>query len=108
MRHIDEARLETDPGYRFNYLAGFIGFSERDVEAIHAAAAGLAPLVPGLVDAVYDKLQRYDATWRHFAPRQSGFEGEVPASAADLGMDHAQIQFRKAHLGRYLSGLVSR
>src|SRR5262249_23670804 len=75
--------------------------------AIHAAAPALAPLVPALVDAVYNKLDDYDATWRHFVPRQFGYEGEVPASVEMLGQDHDQIQFRKAHLGRYLTRLVT-
>src|SRR4051812_18797605 len=108
MQRIDEERLETDLAYRFNYLAEFIGFGPDDIAAIHGAAPVLAPIVPALVDAVYDKLQTYDATWRHFVPRQSGYEGALPGSVAELTMDHEQIQFRKQHLGRYLVTLVSK
>lgn len=108
MNHIDEPRLESDLAYRFQYLVEFMGFSEGDVAAIHGAAPALAPLVPTLVDAVYDKLNQYDATWRHFVPRQSGYEGEVPRSIDELKMDHAMIQFRKQHLARYLVTLVTR
>jgi len=108
MTHVDESRLETDTGYRFGYVAEFMGFGADDIAAVHAAAAHLAPLVPGLVDAVYDKLHAYDATWRHFVPRQHGYEGAVPAGLADLTPDHAQIAFRKQHLGRYLVNLVTR
>ena len=96
MRHIDEGRLESDLGYRFGYLAEFMGFGPGDVAAIHASAPALAPLVPGLVDAVYDKLQGYDATWRHFLPRQHGYRGALPDSLAGLSQDHEIIQFRKA------------
>jgi hypothetical protein len=106
--HIDEARLETDLGYRFEYLAKFMGFSADDISAIHGAAPVLAPLVPALVDAVYDKLFQYDATWRHFLPRQHGYTGEVPKDMEHLTMDHEQIRFRKQHLGRYLAALVTR
>jgi hypothetical protein len=108
MQRIDERRLENDLGYRFYYLADFIGFGEEDVAAIHGAACHLAPLVPALVDAVYVKLFSYDATKRHFVPRQTGYEGAVPESIEMLSLDHVMIQFRKAHLGRYLTALVTK
>ena len=108
MQQIDEPRLETDPEYRFGYVSGFMGFGPDDVAAVHAAAGGLAPLVPGLVDAVYDKLHSYDATWRHFLPRQHGYAGDVPENLAALTPDHEQIRFRKQHLANYLVALVTR
>jgi hypothetical protein len=108
MKHIDEARLESDLGYRFEYLAEFMGFGPDDVAAIHGSAAALAPLVPSLVDAVYDKLHTYDSTWRHFVPRQTGYTGEVPTDLKHLTMSHEQIKFRKEHLGRYLVSLVTK
>jgi len=108
MKQIDEARLETDLAYRFSYLLEFVGFGAEDIEAVHGAAGALAPLVPSLVDAVYDKLHQYDATWRHFVPRQHGYEGEVPTSVEELSLDHEQIKFRKQHLGRYLETLVTK
>lgn len=107
MQQIDEPRLETDLAYRFQYLTDFMGFTAEDIAAIHGAAPLLAPLVPTLVDAVYAKLYQYDATWRHFLPRQSGFQGAAPITLADLTMDHPQIAFRKNHLGRYLAALVT-
>ncbi|MCC7422149.1 MAG: protoglobin family protein [Planctomycetaceae bacterium] len=108
MQRIDEKRLETDLGYRFGYLAEFMGFGAGDIAAIHEAAPHLAPLVPGLVDAVYDKLFHYDATKRHFVPRQSGYEGTVPENVESLSQQHEMIEFRKQHLGRYLTSLVTR
>ena len=108
MTHVDEARLETDLGYRFGYVAGFVGFGPDDVAAVHGAAALLAPLVPGLVDAVYEKLHQQDATWRHFLPRQHGYDGAVPLTLDQLTADHPQVAFRKQHLGRYLVALVTK
>ncbi|MBC8116443.1 MAG: protoglobin family protein [Candidatus Saccharimonas sp.] len=108
MKHIDERRLESDLSYRFAYLVEFIGFGEQDVQAVHGAAGALAPLVPSLVDAVYDKLFGYDATKRHFLPRQSGYEGAIPTDLASLTQEHEMIQFRKQHLGRYLVTLVTK
>ena len=105
--HIDEQTLESDLGYRFDYLSKFMGFGPNDIAAIHATAQQLATLVPALVDAVYVKLFSYDATKRHFVPPQHGFVGESPASMEDLGLDHEQTRFRKAHLGAYLKRLVT-
>ena len=108
MKTIDEAKLESDVGYRFQYLTEFMGFSEADIAAIHGAAPAVAPLVPALVDAVYDKLANYSATWRHFVPKQSGYDGAVPPTLEELRPDHPQIAFRKQHLARYLAALVTR
>ncbi|QDT36675.1 protoglobin family protein [Stratiformator vulcanicus] len=108
MQHIDEPKLEEDLAYRFGYLAEFIGFGEDDVAAVHGAAPAVAPLVPSLVDAVYEKLFSYDATKRHFVPRQHGYEGDVPPSIEELTVDHPMIAFRKQHLGRYLQTLVTK
>jgi len=108
MISINEERLESDLGYRFQYLAEFMGFSADDIATIHAAAPAVAPLVPTLVNAVYEKLHQYDATWRHFLPRQSGYEGAVPTSLAEVTPDHEMIRYRKEHLGRYLAALVTR
>ena len=108
MKQIDEHRLESDLEYRFGYVTEFMGFGEDDIAAIHGSAALLAPVVPQLVDAVYDKLFSYDATKRHFVPRQSGYEGDTPENLESLQLDHAMIEFRKQHLGRYLERLVTK
>jgi hypothetical protein len=108
MKHIDETRLESDVGYRFGYLTEFMGFTPEDDAVIHAAATRLAPLVPTLVDTVYEKLNGYDSTWRHFLSRQYGYEGKVPAHLSELTPDHPMIQYRKQHLGRYLANLVTK
>ncbi|MCW8131336.1 MAG: protoglobin family protein [Planctomycetota bacterium] len=107
MKQINEPRLESDLAYRFQYLTEFMGFGPEDIATIKGAAPLLAPLVPVLVDAVYAKLYTYDATWRHFLPRQHGYEGVVPDKLADLTPEHPQIQFRKQHLAQYLERLVT-
>lgn len=108
MQTIDEPRLETDPQYRYEFLAGFIGFGPEDVKLIQAAAPHLGPRVPQLVDQTYQKLLSFDATARHFVPRQHGFEGPVPADLKSLVHDHPQIKFRKDHLNRYFIQLIGR
>lgn len=104
---IDEPRLESDVAYRFEFLANFMEFGEAEIATIHQSAEHLAPLVPGLVDAVYDKLFSFDATKRHFVPRQHGFDGDTPKDIEDLTLDHEQIAFRKSHLSNYLVKLVT-
>ncbi|MGE3781045.1 MAG: protoglobin family protein [Pirellulaceae bacterium] len=106
MKQVDEARLETDLKYRFEYLSEFIGFSPSDVALIHAAAQPLMPYIPALVEATYARLLSYSATARHFVPRQFGYEGPLPEGVEALGQETEQIRFRKEHLRRYLLSLV--
>lgn len=108
MKSIDETRLENDVEYRFRYLAEFIGFGEEDVAAIHESAMYLGPLVPELVEKTYEKLLSYDATARHFLPRQHGYEGALPVNLAALSQQTAQVRFRKDHLTRYFLHLLGR
>ncbi len=108
MKHIDEKALERDLQSRFAYVSGFVGLTADDIAAIHGAASHLGPLVPQLVDAVYEKLYQQDATWRHFAKPQAGYEGPVPEKLEDLTPDHPLIRFRKSHLAGYLVALVSK
>lgn len=107
IKSIDEDRLETDPTYRFEYLAEFIGFGPEDVAAIQCSAPFVGPLIPELVERTYARLLAYDATARHFLPRQHGFEGDPPLSAEHLDR-HPQVQFRKDHLNRYFMNLIGR
>lgn len=106
MKHIDEQLLETDLAYRFEYLKEFIGFDETDVTAIRNTIPQFAPHINGLVDATYERLLNYDATARHFVPRQHGYEGAVPESIEQLTAEDNQIKFRKDHLQRYFMKLL--
>lgn len=108
MQTIDEDRLETDAQYRYEYLAEFIGFGPEDAALIQAFAPHLGPRIAELVEATYEKLLSYDATARHFVPKQHGYEGEAPENLSELASDHPQIQFRKDHLNRYFMQLIGR
>lgn len=107
MKHIDELALEQDAGYRFGYVAEFMGFGENDIAAILNAAPLLAKQVPALVDAVYVKLFEYDATKRHFVPKQSEYDGPIVSALNEFTADHPAIKFRKEKLARYLARLVT-
>lgn len=106
MKCVDEASLENDVNSRYEFVAEFIGFNDDDAKAIHASAGHLAPLISSIVDQTYEKLLAYDATARHFVPRQHGYDGPVPDSMESLRQDHPQIKFRKEHLSRYLMQLI--
>jgi hypothetical protein len=108
MREVDESLLEIDPVARFRWVADFMGFDESDEAALHAAAPLLAPVVPSLVDAVYQRLFAWASVKHHFVPRQSGYEGVLPSDVASLEPEHEMIQFRKRHLAGYLVALVTR
>ena len=108
MQTIDEARLETDAQYRYEYLAEFIGFGAADAAMIQAFAPHLGPRIAELVEKTYERLLAFDATARHFVPRQHGYDGDVPATLADLTASHPQIRFRKDHLNRYFMQLIGR
>ncbi len=108
MKRIDETELETDVNRRYQFVTEFIGFDDDDVKSIHAAAGYLAPLIPSIVEKTYEKLLAFDATARHFVPRQHGYEGPLPNSLEELSQAHPQIQFRKEHLSRYLMQLLGR
>jgi len=108
MQTIDEARLETDVQYRYEYLADFIGFGPEDTALIQGFAPHIGPRIGELVESTYQKLLSYDATARHFVPRQHGYDGEVPREIADVDLTHPQIQFRKDHLNRYFMQLIGR
>lgn len=108
MQTIDEQRLESDSQYRYEYLAEFIGFGPEDVKLIQSSAPHLGPRIPQLVQKTYEKLLSYDATARHFLPRQHGYDGPTPEDLSALSADHPQIQFRKDHLNRYFMQLIGR
>ena len=106
MEKLDEARLELDLVYRYEFLKNFVGFGDEDVAAIRKVIAQLATQVPEIVEEQYQKLLAYDATARHFVERQHGYEGPLPESLADLSAEHGQVKFRMDHMQRYLMQLL--
>lgn len=108
MQKIDESRLEADPQYRYEYLAEFIEFGPDDVRAIQQCAPLIGPRISELVERTYDKLLSFEATARHFVPRQNGYAGDPPVDLSSLDASHPQIAFRKDHLNRYFMSLIGR
>jgi len=108
MKHIDEEKLESDVQHRYEFLTDFIGFGPDDVKLIQASAPHIGPGIGEMVDRTYEKLLSFDATARHFLPKQHGCQAEVAESLSQLTIDHPQIQFRKDHLNRYFMSLIGR
>ncbi|KAJ3080676.1 hypothetical protein HK102_002897 [Quaeritorhiza haematococci] len=106
--HVDHDRIYEDPKYRWQYVCRFVGFTEEDVRLIKESAPLVAPLVPTIVDAVYERLFSFDITKAVFLRKNEGFEGELGATTIDeLDFKNQQIQFRKTHLAAYLKKLVT-
>lgn len=106
MQHIGANSL-SDLESRVSYLKDFVGFTAVDAQAIHASKPVVAALVPGIVDTVYRKLLSFDITAKSFVPRQTGYEGDAPASLEQLNLEHPQIKFRMSFLKGYLVKLVT-
>jgi hypothetical protein len=81
--------------YRFTYVAKFADFGEEDIKTVKASAALVGPLVPAIVDAVYEKLFSFDVTKSYFLPKVENYEGSVVASLDELKLDSEQTKFRK-------------
>ncbi|ORX88157.1 hypothetical protein K493DRAFT_236989 [Basidiobolus meristosporus CBS 931.73] len=107
MDHVDRVLLHTDPVYRYNYVAKFVDFSDKDVQAIKSVSERLAPLGGVIVDTVYDKLRAFDITWESMAKRHEGYAGEVVEKVQDLKVDSSQIKYRKDMLTRYINRLLA-
>ncbi|KAH6905555.1 Protoglobin-domain-containing protein [Coprinopsis sp. MPI-PUGE-AT-0042] len=107
MQLISQAELDTSLPHRIQYLRDFISFTAEDAATLHAAAPVVSPLVPIVVNAVYDKLLSFDVTAKAFVPRQTGYSGATPTKLEDLNQEHPQIKFRKDFLARYLVKLMS-
>jgi len=106
--HIHDAKLFTDLSYRFQYVTKFIGFGQEDIDALHGAAPVVGPLVPTIVDLVYQKLFSFDVTKKTFIIRNDKFEGKVEETLEQLDDKKSeQIKFRKEMLSKYLVKLVT-
>lgn len=106
MHQISPSSLNSLPS-RVSYLKSFLSFTSEDGAALRASAPLVAPLVPAILDAVYNNLLSFDITAKAFVPRQPGYDGTAPKDVLELTLDHPQIAYRKDFLKAYLVKLVS-
>ena len=97
MRHISSASLEDLPS-RISYLSAFLGLTEEDGEALRASKPLVAPLIPTILDAVYEKLLDFDITAKAFVSKNTDYEGETVRDVQELTLEHPQIALRKDFL----------
>ena len=108
MKHIDEAALEEDIQQRYDFLAEFIGFGPDDIKLIQSSAPHIGPKLGEMVENTYAKLLSFDATARHFLPKQHGCDADAGTDLSQLSPSDPRIQFRKDHLNRYFLALIGR
>ncbi len=86
--------VRENPLDRFRFLSEFTGFSGEDRKQLAASVEILGPVLPDLLDALYDFLLGYDDTRKRFL----GPQGEV---------DPAYMQVRKEHLTQWVLSTVT-
>jgi hypothetical protein len=108
MDHVDGNAINQDLSARMRYILSFLQWDpSKDGKLIEACKPVLAPLVTGVVDAVYDHLLKYDITAAAFAPKQSEGKSTKGTTVGELHRDHENIKLRKDFLRAYLVKLVS-
>lgn len=85
MKQLDVPAIASSGIARFDFLADFVGFTDEDWETLRASVRFIAPLLPAILDRLYDHLLDYDDTRRVFL----GSRGEI---------DPAYMALRKEHL----------
>lgn len=103
-----ENKLANDTVYRVAWLREFLELSAEEIEAIHHVSHRLTIQLQDLVDRMYDLFTEQDATLRHFARPQAGYDGPIPVRLEEITPDHPIMKQRKAATLRFLVGLVSR
>jgi len=103
--HVDRKELYTSLAARVQYLHQFLDFNSDDVEALHAGAKVLKPLIPAVVNIVYKKLLSFDITARAFTTRSTYYEGPIEETFPDE--NSPIIKYRKMFLRGYLQKLCT-
>lgn len=106
-RSIDETRLETDIAYRFDFVVDVIGLTGTDHDVLREHQELIEPHLVEIVESVYRRMFEYESMKRHFLPRHTGFDGDVPGAINELKFDHEQTEFRKLKLKEYFVKLCT-
>ena len=107
MQTIDENALESDPAYRFRYVAEFVGFSPADMDAIKEASEKLTPLVPKIVESFFERSGRLADLWKPMERPLDDHAGHSLRRSESLSTDQAIVLHRKSLLTAWLLSLLS-
>ena len=83
-KSIDVPGISRDPSARMRFLMEFVGFTDADRLALLESVPVLGPVLPELLDALYNHLLAFDDTRRIFL----GKRGEVDPNYIDLRKEH--------------------
>ena len=89
MKHIDVDAIREQSSARFAFLTDFCRFGADDWAGLDASLPFLAPVLPDLLDRLYEHLLAYDDTRRIFL----GPQGEL---------DPQYIELRKEHMTEWI------
>ena len=107
IRHSD-SKFADDTVYRVAWLGEFLELTHDEIDAIQNVSHLLVPHLEELVNCLYERFTEQDATLRHFARPQAGYDGPIPERLEDITPNHPVMKFRKAATLRFFVGLVSR
>ena len=102
----DNTLVENNLRYRFEYLSKFLSFTPDDILVINALGKLAAPLIPIVVDKIFQRLLDFDITKRYFLMRHFGYSGNVIVNENELTLESEQMTFRRTSLGKYLKRIL--
>ncbi|KAG9018536.1 hypothetical protein FRB90_011512 [Tulasnella sp. 427] len=95
---VSKDAIRTNLHARVSYLVSFIGFSSADAEALQAVAPHIRPHLPGIGEAMYNKMWSFDVT------RQSLTQPNNPhiPRNADLSQARERMRYMTSFQGHWL------
>jgi hypothetical protein len=91
---VDEDRLDTDLYYRFQFLAEYFNFTNRDIAFIHEHIEFIKSLVPRVIEKSLEKLLNFDVTRRLLLGTIHGVATELTTDPDELTMQSPSIKQR--------------
>ena len=104
--HIEKESIGTNLRVRFEYLSKFVNFTSDDIATLNVLGEVTGPLIPIVVDKIFQRLLDFDVTKRYFLMRHFGYTGNVVVNDSQLTLESEQMVFRRTSLGKYLKRIL--